>query len=68
MTQAEAEKKIFETRAKFGQYWSNIERGQCTMPAKHLGKTADILEIPINELIDAYILDFREAVLFEMSK
>ena len=67
LSQVAAEQKIFLTEMKKGQYWSNIERGMCTMPLKHLSNAALVLEIPINELIEAYILDYREAVLSEVN-
>lgn len=47
---------------KNGQFVSNIERGLCTIPPKHFTKTAQILKIERQELVEAYLLDVRQLV------
>lgn len=39
---------------------SNIERGKCGIPLKHADALCTYLEIPREELIRAYMLDYRE--------
>jgi ribosome-binding protein aMBF1 (putative translation factor) len=42
-----------------GQLVSNIERCKCGLPPKHLMKVCSTLEIPVGDMIDAMVSDFR---------
>jgi transcriptional regulator with XRE-family HTH domain len=68
LSQVDAEQSILQFKKCKGQYWSNIERGLCTISPKHLSRASVVLKVPIDELVDAYVSDYRESVLFEISK
>lgn len=68
MSQREAEQTVLMCPAKTGSFWSNIERGKCTLPAKYLVKLGETFNIPMNVILDAYFTDFKDSVLKEISK
>jgi transcriptional regulator with XRE-family HTH domain len=51
-----------------GQYVSNMERGLAKIPAKYIGFLHRRFNIPINDLIDAIVLDERIRVEYEAEK
>jgi len=51
---------------KNGQFISNVERGKCSIPLKSLAKLANILDIPVEELVEAVVKDFQETVYNHM--
>lgn len=44
---------------KNGQFISNIERGLCSLPSKYLMKYCHTLEIPVENVIEAMVEDYR---------
>lgn len=67
MSQREAEQTILSCDSN-GTFWSNVERGKCSMPVKYLMKVGETFSIPMNEILDAHFSDFKESVLSEISK
>jgi transcriptional regulator with XRE-family HTH domain len=51
---------------KNGQYISNIERGLCQVPVKHINQLAVELGIGATEIVDAMILDYKEKIVSEI--
>ncbi len=51
---------------KNGQFISNVERGKCSVPLKSLSKLSNVLNIPVEELIEAVVKDYRETVYNHM--
>ena len=47
---------------KNGQFMSNIERGLCSLPSKYLMQFCAILEIPVENVIDAMVEDYKAAL------
>jgi transcriptional regulator with XRE-family HTH domain len=47
---------------KNGQFMSNIERGLCSLPSKYLMKFCDVLKIPVENVIDAMVEDYKAAL------
>jgi len=47
---------------KNGQFISNVERALCNIPLKMLGRVAEILDIPHNDLRDAILKDHENTL------
>lgn len=52
---------------KNGQFISNVERGQCTIPSKKFHLTAKLLNISIKELIKAYKQDVQDNIIRDIN-
>lgn len=46
-----------------GQMISNIERGKCGVPAKHVARLCSLLGIPREEMIAAMVEDYRDNLI-----
>lgn len=62
LSQHELECKAFGNN-KNGQFVSNIERGKCTIPAKHLQAMAQALDIDAKLIVEAIIKDYRRYLM-----
>lgn len=51
---------------KNGQFVSNVERGLCTIPFKKLHLVSKLLDIPVNELVEAFKKDTEDSILTEI--
>ena len=47
---------------KNGQFISNVERALCNVPLKMLGRVADVLDIPAQDLKTAILRDHEETL------
>jgi transcriptional regulator with XRE-family HTH domain len=48
------------------QFLSNVERGKCSLPAKHIRKISEVLQIEPEVMIDAFVSDYKRLVLNEV--
>lgn len=48
---------------KNGQFVSNIERGLCAIPAKHISSLSAIIKVPPSEIINAMVEDYKLSLL-----
>lgn len=60
--QQKLQELIFEGK-RSGQFISNIERGKCQLPSKHIRKIAEILEVEADQIVDLLVADYKEAVV-----
>lgn len=58
MSQLELTKAVIG-RSENGQFFWNIESGKAGLPPKHLFKTSKVLALPLHDLKEAMILDYR---------
>lgn len=47
---------------KNGQYISNVERGQCSLPVRHIAQAGDILNIHPENIANAMISDYADKI------
>jgi transcriptional regulator with XRE-family HTH domain len=57
----------FKMGWKNGQFMSNIERGLCSIPSKYLMKFCEILQIPVEDVIQAMTDDYHASLWKEAS-
>lgn len=62
ISQRQLHRKIFSI-GKDGQFVSNVERGKCSLPVKHIPAISELLEIDPNELIEAFVKDYRDQII-----
>lgn len=67
MTQPQLSAKLGYT-SKNGQTVSNIERGMCQLPIKHINQLSLILRISREAIIIEMIADYVQALMLEISK
>jgi transcriptional regulator with XRE-family HTH domain len=48
------------------QFMSNVERGLCNLPPKHIPKFCRILNVPTSVVVDAMVADFRATLEAEV--
>lgn len=56
------------TQGKGAQQISNIERGRAQLPLKHVHNLSKILEIPLDEIINLLVEDYKSSVTKELVK
>lgn len=54
---------IFMPTNRNSQVLSNIERGVCGIPPRHIPTLCGILEVPVQEMLDAMVMDYRENLM-----
>ena len=67
MSQMEANNLVFGNR-KSAQYWSNVENRKCQIASKHLKRISEVLQVSLDDLVDAYVRDYKESIIKEIQK
>jgi transcriptional regulator with XRE-family HTH domain len=67
ISQIELGRQLGWTSSK-GQVVSNVERGLQQIPSSHLNRLSIILVIPREQIIEAYIEDFKDSLYKELNK
>jgi ribosome-binding protein aMBF1 (putative translation factor) len=47
---------------KNGQFISNVERGLCSLPAKHVNVTAEVLGLTPTQIVEGMVDDYRNKI------
>lgn len=62
LTQHEAAKKLGLNTS----FWCRIEAGDCDLPARHFKKTAKLLRVPVQKLIEVRVTKFRKSLVADV--
>jgi transcriptional regulator with XRE-family HTH domain len=67
ITQPELSARLGYT-SKTGQTVSNVERGTCQLPIKHINQLSLILRVSREAIILEMVADYKQALILEISK